>query len=405
MCADGACDLTLVADGTACGNDAGTCQQGSCQVACTEQGIRNAIAAGGGPYTFDCADGTTIVTEAEILIDNDVILDGEGNLTVDGNDEHPMFVVIEGVTGEVRRFTVTKSGFMGPFGSAPAIENRGTLILASSSVTENMSGIWNDGTLELTDSTVTGNASRGIYTSGTASVTNSTISGNAGVEGSGIFNMGRLTLTDSTISQNNGRPDGSNIFNDLGGTLVLVNSTVSDNVGGGIWTTWNSTVTLTNSTVSNAGGAWSLFIWNGGAVTLTNSTVLGNVRASTETDPGDPPAAVSLVSSATVIDGACVLEGPDAEWTNSNGYNIESLGDTCGFDQGTDQVNVSSDDLKLGELADNGGPTMTHALGAGSVAIDWIPADMCEADEDQRGVTRPQGDACDVGAVEMEVAP
>ena len=65
----------------------------------------------------------------------------------------------------------------------------------------------------------------------------------------------------------------------------------------------------------------------------------------------------------------------------------------------------------LGPLQDNGGPTMTHALGPGSVAIDHIPAvDCVDADgapltTDQRGVTRPQGDACDVGAVEMEVTP
>ena len=48
---------------------------------------------------------------------------------------------------------------------------------------------------------------------------------------------------------------------------------------------------------------------------------------------------------------------------------------------------------------------MTHAFVGGSVAINHIPAVDCEADEDQRGVLRPQGDACDVGAVEMEVTP
>ena len=58
--------------------------------------------------------------------------------------------------------------------------------------------------------------------------------------------------------------------------------------------------------------------------------------------------------------------------SSSNGYNIESPGDTCGFDQATDQVNVTTEDLSLGPLADNGGPTETHALLPGSVAIDWI---------------------------------
>jgi hypothetical protein len=63
---------------------------------------------------------------------------------------------------------------------------------------------------------------------------------------------------------------------------------------------------------------------------------------------------------------------------------------------------ASSEDLNLGELADNGGPTMTHALLPGSVAIDVIPADMCEVDEDQRGEPRPGGTMCDVGAFEVQ---
>ena len=104
----------------------------------------------------------------------------------------------------------------------------------------------------------------------------------------------------------------------------------------------------------------------------------------------------------TLVDGACVDE--IATEVTSNGYNIESPANTCGFDpDGTDLVNVP--DPTFGTLADNGGPTMTHALLPGSVAIDKIPADSCEVDEDQRGVTRPQGDSCDVGAFELEVAP
>jgi hypothetical protein len=48
--------------------------------ACSEEGIRDAIEQGGGPHQFDCDGPTTVVTEAQIVIDNDVILDGEGNL-------------------------------------------------------------------------------------------------------------------------------------------------------------------------------------------------------------------------------------------------------------------------------------------------------------------------------------
>jgi hypothetical protein len=93
----------------------------------------------------------------------------------------------------------------------------------------------------------------------------------------------------------------------------------------------------------------------------------------------------------------------------SGGGNIESPGDTCGFDQTGDQVNVTAGQLNLGPLADNGGPTMTHALLPGSVAIDVIPeADCVDADGapltmDQRGEPRPEpgGTMCDVGAFEV----
>ena len=87
-CTDDACTVANMcvnapkADGEPCSQ--GGCLGGVCGTVfpCTEQGIRDAIAAGGGPYTFDCDGPTTVVTEAEIVIDNNVILDGEGNLTV-----------------------------------------------------------------------------------------------------------------------------------------------------------------------------------------------------------------------------------------------------------------------------------------------------------------------------------
>ncbi len=77
---------------------------------CTEQGIRDAITLGGGPHTFACAGPTTVVTEAEIVIDYNVILDGEGDLTVDGNEDHRVFSVAEGIEAELHGFSVTRGG-------------------------------------------------------------------------------------------------------------------------------------------------------------------------------------------------------------------------------------------------------------------------------------------------------
>jgi hypothetical protein len=86
----------------------------------------------------------------------------------------------------------------------------------------------------------------------------------------------------------------------------------------------------------------------------------------------------------------------------SDGFNL--FGDTagCGLTPaGTDQTGAAP---KLGQLAGNGGPTMTLALLAGSPALDTIGTTTCHAmaAKDQRGVTRPQGSACDEGAFERK---
>ena len=134
-------------------------------------------------------------------------------------------------------------------------------------------------------------------------------------------------------------------------------------------------------------------IFTSGAATVTSSTVSGNT---TRGESGDIRNAGTLTMTSSLVDGDC------AGGIISSGYNIESPDDTCGFDQLTDLVEVSAEDLKLAPLADNGGPTRTHALQPGSVAIDAIPEAACEVNEDQRGVTRPQGDACDVGSFEVQ---
>jgi len=204
--APGLCtDPVAVQDGTSCAG--GMCQDGACALEssvlpCTEQGIRNAVVAGGGPYTFDCQGPTTLITDLEIAIDNDVILDGEGNLTVDGDDDHLVFNVTKG-TVELSGFKIT--GGASPYGSA--IVNEGTLKLTNSAIYGTIgvlsTAIVNLGdTLTLSDCSVSGNEGGGIENmgGGTLTVTNSVISGNAGGYGA-IFNPGgTLTIINSTVS-------------------------------------------------------------------------------------------------------------------------------------------------------------------------------------------------------------
>jgi len=277
---------------------------------CTEQGIRDAISTGGGPHTFSCDAPTTVVTQREIVIDNDVILDGEGNLRVDGDDDHRVFSVQEGVTAELNGFTVS-GGFC---------DSEGTCV---------------------------GSA---IMNSGTSIVSNSTLSNNLGVA---LLNEGTLTVRSSTMSNPEGAPDGVH----SPGTLTIVNSTIDD------------------------------MIQNFGMLTVMQSTV----------DRVD-----SQFEDSVTIANSLVAQCVDAEQPSSAGYNIESPGNTCGFDQPTDRINISAEALRLGPLQDNGGPTETRAPSAGSVAIDAIPPDDCEVDEDQRGESRPAGNGCDVGSVEVQ---
>jgi hypothetical protein len=224
-CFDGICDEPVaVQDGTPCAG--GMCGSGECilegsVLPCTEQGIRNAIAAGGGPYTFACDGPRTVVTEATIYIDNDVILDGEGNLTVDGDEDHGVFLVFRDVAAELRGFTVTKGNGCCERGEGGGISNGGTLTLTHSTVSGNFSDVG------------------GISNGGTLTLTHSTVSGNRGGYGGGIFNYGTLTLTNSTLSGNTAVFGGA-IFigGGTGGTATLTNCTVSGNSaedGGAFW--------------------------------------------------------------------------------------------------------------------------------------------------------------------------
>ena len=353
-CIAGACDHREVEDRTACAD--GECLDGVCAIPgahpCTAQGILDAIAAGGGPHYFACDGSTPVVSGFQIAIDNDVILDGQGNLTVDGNLGARVFVVPSGVTAELRGVTVTRGRVRR--GNGGGIRSEGTLTLVNSTVSQNEawceSSCWGVG------------FGGGIYST------------------SGFGTSGTLRLTNSTVSGNSASTDFGGIYNGFETTMTLTNSTVSDNTGGTVNGIWNDgTLTLTNSTVSGPNN--NVEITNQGTMTVTNS----------------------------LVDGSC-LNLPISNVT-SNGYNIESPGDTCGFDpDGTDQVNVAADDLNLGPLADNGRPTMTHALQTDplvSTAIDQIPEAACDVDTDQRGEPRPVAilgpePKCDVGAFERQ---
>jgi hypothetical protein len=317
-----------------------------------------------------------VITGAEIVIDKDVFFGGDGLLTIDGGGDHPVLSVLEGKTVWLDGISVT-GGFAN--GSCGGLSNAGKLLLTDTAVLGNEAtsgggGICNSGTLMMFKTTVMTNraqACAGVFNNGTLTVESSTLSANVATSGGGgVCSSVMLTVSRSTVFGNFAERAGG-VENS--GTLILSNSTLSGNTskgpGGGLW---NSGVgTVTNTTLSgNAAGGDGRAISNVGALVIENS----------------------------LVDGDC---NSDGDAISSHGYNIESAGDTCGFDHETDQVEVQAKDLRLKPLEVNGGPTITHALLPGSVAVDRIPDASCELDLDQRGVARPQGAMCDIGAFEL----
>jgi hypothetical protein len=115
-------------------------------------------------------------------------------------------------------------------------------------------------------------------------------------------------------------------------------------------------------------------------------------------------AANTIVSGNSAPAGANCYDGAGGLSSSfvSTGHNVEDL-DTCNFDQPSDQPNTNP---LLGALVDNGGPTATHALLPGSPAINAGDNSTCAAAPvsgmDQRGIPRPQGLVCDIGAYEQQ---
>ncbi len=382
-CDGTACAQRPISEGTPCSG--GACRGGQCELSslvlpCTEQGIRNAIAAGGGPYGFGCDGPTTLTTKAEIVIDNDVVFSGDGYLTVEGGDHHRVFSVTEGTGAWLDELTVT-GGF----------------------AAESCGGLLNDGTLLLTEVLVIGNAATsgggGICNSGTLTVLRSRVAINGANACAGIFNNGALTLTDSSVSGNAAKAGGGGICSS--GTLTMIRSTVSGNsakYAGGIETL--GTLTVSNSTIAgNVSEDPGAGIFNNGEATVTNSTVSGSAEGQESCVLHIAGAAGTIEVANTLVAGCC---SGRTDAIHSNGYALESPGDTCRFDQETDRSGVPVDDLRLGALSDHGGFTGTQALGPESVAVDRVPEATCQAEIDQRGVSRPQGAACDIGAFELE---
>src|SRR6266850_2038777 len=322
---------------------------------CDEASLLSAI-SGGGTVTFACSG--TITLTATITIFADTTIDGTGqNVTISGGNAVQVFSVPSGVQLNLNKLTITQ-GLL-----AYGIGDGG--------------GIFNQGTLTVTNSTFYGNVSYfggggGIANFGTLTVINSTFEGNSAFIGGGIANFGTLTVTNSKFIGNHGNYSGGGGIYSLG-TLTVSNSTFSGNIsfsnGGGIYNEGGPSVTVTNSTFSDNGSYSGRGggIFNPGRLTLRNTIVANSIFG------GNCSFGSSLVD---------------------DGGNLDTDG-TC--------VGTISPDPLLGPLQNNGGPTQTLAIPMASPAFGGANVANCPA-TDQRGVLRPQFLSCDIGAYEFGTA-
>lgn len=332
----------------------------------------NAV-AGADEINFSVS-GTIVVTQPET--NENAALDGDlditdsltiranNNITIDGNATSRIFYVFSG-----------NASFIGL-----TIQNGQGGIYSTTS---------GDTTVE--SSLITNSAKEGMFVIRALTIKNSTISNNtasSGVVAAVSNSFGPLTIENSTISGNNINFHGGLWSN--ASDVRIVNTTISGNVGTGD----------TFGTPFGIGGAVFQY---GGSLVINNVTIANNV-GSRVGGLTIIPSGSATTSVTNLILGNNLVNGTSKNCDDlypfiSSGHNLSSDG-TCNMTQIGDMQNVSA---QLSPLALNGSAngTFTHALNTGSPAIN--NGDSCLS-TDQRGVSRPQGVACDMGAYEFEEA-
>jgi hypothetical protein len=332
--------------------------------------------------TYDQRDPTANITILSGDIDNDdtqtpIITDLS---TVEGNTTNSYHVVTGATGATLDGFTITAGNANTSGNACPGTGCGGGMYN------------YNSSSPTLTNLIFSGNSS---YTAGGGMInhsssspllTNVTFSSNSQTYawgsngGGGMYNVfsSSPTLTNVTFSQNSGYIGGG-LFSQVNSNPTLTNVTFSQNsayTGGGMHTNGSTPVMLNvtfdgNTAVSNGGG----MNIEGGSVQIRNTIFWGN------TAPGGSGGQIYITSggSATSSDSV-VQDGCPA-------------GSTC--------TNIFTGDPMLGTLGDYGGFTQTIPLLAGSSAIDTGDDGVCPA-TDQRGVSRPQGIHCDIGAFEVQ---
>ncbi|MBA8886906.1 uncharacterized protein YejL (UPF0352 family) [Dokdonella fugitiva] len=316
--------------------------------------LRNVVAAGG-TVTFGVT-GTITLTTGPITIPTGTTITGPAanQVTVSGNNSSRIFAVLAGSTVNVSGLTLTAAN-AGAGGRGGAINNLGSLALDGMVFNANNAG----------------DAGGAIYNAGSLTVRTSTLSGNA--------------VTDA------GCAGGGAIRSETAGSTLVIS---------------NSTITSNTANACSGGGV----SFNEGTASITSSTISANSAGESGGNLYKGSASAALTLTASVIGGGVTGGGtpvnPDVHGAfggglTSGGRNlVQARGDGIGY--------VASDladgtNPLLGALANNGGATPTRLPQLASPLLEQSGT-PCTA-TDQRGFTRPQGNNCDIGAVEYRQFP
>jgi CSLREA domain-containing protein len=384
--------------------------------------------------------GTITLANDQMIVTQPVTITGPGAgvLTVSGNNLSRIFEINNGtaavVTASISGLTLTggNGANNGPGGAVFVADEALTLsgVVVTGNKAAGGAGIYvgPNGRLTLENSTVSNNTSGGLGgglrldINSVTLIRNSTVSGNQSTAGAGggigAFTGASLTVENTTIAGNHttSNNNGGGISAPFHGTLVVRNSTISGNqakggLGGGM-VAFDTATTIENSTISGnsakLGGGVSV---SQGATVVRNSTVAFNTADSDNVNQAfgggififDSATAVTLLSTI-VADNAVGATGADPDISGLLTAAFSLVEDTIGtvFAAGSAN-NLTGLDPLLGPLQFNGGPTKTHALLAGSPAINH-GANPLSLSTDQRGpgFRRAAGGAVDIGAFEVQ---
>ncbi len=350
-----------------------------------------------------------------------------GSLSVSGamieNNQRDGVVITR--TATITDTTIQNNGQDGSFRAGIILMDRADVTVQSSHIDSNQYGVWQQaGTLRLIDSVVGDNPRTGIVLeAGELRLTNSSVQNNGsfytgtslpggiavdagasailtdsqvtGNLNGGIVNNGELFLIESSITENSG--GGVALLNAAGATAVVERSLIANNTINTAVTTESALenrgdMTVLNTTISgnNKNGVGGV----SGSISIAYSTIAENGGIGLNAFTGGSVVsnvANTIIAKNTVADCA-ISSGPSGSPLPTSGTNMDTDG-TCGFPE-----TFAPADILLDVLADNGGPTLTHALLPGSPAIEAATGSCPSGD--QRNIARPFGPSCDVGAYE-----